>query len=174
MYFIDSELGNYAVAIQENKRQSNYKKEPSQTKYNKQTTARCAQLPHISYFSSFYPLGFNTAVPLAVRLHAHHSHHSKKRPNKKKKVLPRSAAGHSVCVTMVIFNNATSSQSQPQLSRALSQLQKPHTNEGSGKNRSGEAEVGQDDSPTTNHMQNTHRGALTNTNTILSFDKGES
>lgn len=65
MYFIDSELGNYAVAIQENKRQSNYKKEPSQTKYNKQTTARCAQLPRISCFSSFYPFGFNTAVPLA-------------------------------------------------------------------------------------------------------------
>lgn len=98
----------------------------------------------------------------------------RKDPTKKKKVLPRSAAGHSVCVTMVIFNNATSSQSQPQLSRALSQLQKPHTNEGYGKNRSGEAEVGQDDSPTTDHMQNTHRGALTNTNTILSFDKGES
>lgn len=71
-------------------------------------------------------------------------------------------------VTMVILNNATSGQSQPQLSRALSQLQKPSHKRWLQENRSGEAEVGQDDSH--NHEPHT-RGTLTNTSTINLFDK---
>lgn len=156
MYFIDPKLQNYTTRNTKKYTIKFSQKRTSETNYSKLTRVRCAVLHHISCFSSFCPLGFNTAAPPAMPLHAHHSHHSKERANKKK-VLPRSAAGHSVCVTMVIFNNATSGQSQPQLSRALSQLQKSHTNEGYGK-------IGQErlrsvkTTPTTN---NTHTGTLT-------------
>lgn len=129
---------------------------------------RCATVHHISCWSSFCPLGFTTAAPPATPLHAHHSHHSKERGNKKKCCLV--VQPDTQCVTMVIFNNATSGQSQPQLSRALSQLQKPHTNEGYGK-------IGQErlrsvkTTPTTN---NRRTGSRTCSNTIILFDERES
>lgn len=128
-------------------------------------TVRRATLHHISGFGCFCPLGFTAAAPPAMPLHAHHSHHSKERANKKKCCLV--VQPDTQCVTMVIFNNATGGQSQPQLSRALSQLQKPHTNEGYGK-------IGQErlrsvkTTPTTNNKR-TH--SFTYSNTIISFDK---
>lgn len=141
-------------------------KRTCETKCIKHTRVKYATLHHITPFHSFWPFG--------VR-HCKSSCNASSRPSlppfkgksqqQKKKVLPRSAAGHSVCVTMVIFNNATSGQSQPQLSRALSQLQKPHTNEGFGK-------IGQErlrsvkTTPTTN---DTHAATLTYSPTIILF-----
>lgn len=60
-------------------------------------------------------------------------------------------------VTMVIFNNATSSQSQSPLSHSLSQLQTPHTNEGYGKmGHKGLRSIKTTPLPPTTHTTHTH------------------
>lgn len=64
-------------------------------------------------------------------LNTHHPLHSKPRQKSCAAVQPDAQL-----VTMVIFNNATHSQSMPPFYHSLNELQTFHTNKGCGKNRS--------------------------------------
>lgn len=65
-------------------------------------------------------------------LNAHHSFHSEQKQKKSCAAVQPDAQ----LVTMVIFHNATGSQSLPLVHHHLNELQTLHTNEGRGKNGS--------------------------------------
>lgn len=87
-------------------------------------------------------------------LNTHHPLHSKMRQKSCAALQPDAQL-----VTMVIFNNATRSQSLLLLCHSLNKLQTFHTNEGYGKNRSPGFQKVLTNNPTPRHPQTIHTQA---------------